>query len=75
MLPLKAAVLPPSAGRPTPDAATEAAAISLPLLPGGLCLPDFWQMIACGVATRRRTTGFRPVFFYRSNVFFVQGFV
>ena len=29
-------------------------------------------MIACGVATRRRTTlpGFRPFFFYRSKVFF-----
>ena len=69
MLPLKASVL--VCGRPTPDAATEAAAICLTLLPGGLCLPDFWQMIACGVATRRRTTlpGFRP-FFYRSKVCF-----
>ena len=34
MLPPKAAVLPPSVGRPTPDAATEAAAICLPCCRG-----------------------------------------
>ena len=39
----------PVCGRSTPDAATEAAAICLPLLPGGLCLPDFRQMIGHAV--------------------------
>ena len=31
----------PVCGRPTPDAATEAAAICLPLLPGGCACPTF----------------------------------